>query len=281
MTQKVEMSIRRIDRIKKTIYQTLRYPKGFQKCVMILGCQRSGTTLLSNVFSRIKFCKVYGEFSPISNQASDRIRLNPIDDVLGQFNRSHAPLIVCKPLVESQHANQLLADIPHSSAIWFYRNYKDVGLSDIRKFKTNAGHGNIKAIVNDLPNNWRNEAVSAETRHLINEIYSPELTPLDCACLFWYLRNSLFFEQQLQTLANVRLWRYEDFVENPLAMVNELLTSNDLPVQQRDICAHVFGTSVSAAVDTELEPGIDHLCKELFDKLMNHSNQQMKNRLQQ
>ncbi len=54
-----------------------------------MGCQRSGTTLISNVLDTPKDTRVYGEFSPLSDQDPAKIRLNTTENILCRFNSSY------------------------------------------------------------------------------------------------------------------------------------------------------------------------------------------------
>lgn len=267
MTKKIEMSVTPFEKMKKVVYQKMRYSKGYSKCLLIVGCQRSGTTLISNVFNKIDYCRVFGEFSSLSNQDLERIRLNPFSDILKTFNYTHSPLIVCKPLVESQHTLNLLANIPNSRALWVFRHFKDVALSDVQKFKNNAGRGNLYPIIENKSNNWRNEEVTASTRHLIKELYSDRLSALECACLFWYSRNILYFDQVLQDQKDVYIWEYDDFVTTPLIYLNELLTSMKLPPQSIKTVSNVYRSSMNSARNAKINKDIHNLCEELYLRL--------------
>lgn len=232
-----------------------------------MGCQRSGTTLVSRVLDSFIQCRTFGEFSPLSSDCPHNIRLNEISSVVDYLSNIKAPIIVTKPLVESHRANELLNSLPNSSIIWIYRHYLDVALSDLRQFPNTSGHGNLQPIINGENNNWRSEGLSAETTEQIKRIYSSELSKLDCACLFWFARNSLYFQQKLEKNENVLLWKYENLMENPkehFSVLSSRLNDNftNFPFE------NVFSTnSIKKEVKETLHPEIKALCESLLSKL--------------
>tara|TARA_R110001592_G_scaffold361285_1_gene671604 strand:+ start:2407 stop:3225 length:819 start_codon:yes stop_codon:yes gene_type:complete len=267
MSRKITDTVSPAGRIKKMILQRIRYKKGYDKCIMIMGCQRSGTTLISHLFNQLEYCSVFGEFSILSNKDSSGLRLNDTAEIINIFERSHAPLIVCKPLVESQNANLLLENIPNSKVLWVYRNYRDVVASDIKKFKETAGRGNILPLINNDQSNWRCEHSSDETRHIIKSLYSDKLSSADCAALFWYARNVLFFEQGFDKNSSAYLWNYENFISSPTVIFNDLLDDLQLDKPTKNIHSDVFDDSVNKASNLTLHKDVEALCDALYQKL--------------
>ncbi|WNC68456.1 hypothetical protein RI845_18295 [Thalassotalea nanhaiensis] len=267
--KKTTQSVSNASKLIKPIFQRFFYPKGYEKCLIIMGCQRSGTTIISRVFDRILYAKVFGEFSILSIDDPNRIRLNNINNVIAQVQKSHSPLIVLKPLVESHKANLLLSQIQNACVLWVFRHYLDVGLSDIKKFSKNPGHSNLLPIINKDKNNWRCENISHKTTSIINSLYSKDLSPLDCACLFWYVRNILFFEQSLDTNSKVFLWDYDKFVQDPSQHIKDLLTKMSLPTVPKKITQDVFINTINR--NQKINSNIKELCDDLFDRLSLHT----------
>lgn len=228
----------RIRQLYKPWYQRLRYSQNEKKIIFIFGCMRSGTTLLSHIFDAMPFTDVYGEYSALSAQDPYRLRWTSLDDAQAILSESPAPLIVCKPLVESQHASALLDYFPNSSAIWLYRHYEDVAASNIVKFGEMEGAiNNIRPVVDpDFARNpwtsWLTENVSEESRELLHRYFSLSMKPADAAVLFWYLRNVLFFEQNLTTHDRCEVICYEDFVNAPAQQLTKFfkMAEIDLPL---------------------------------------------------
>src|SRR5688572_7993498 len=113
--------------VSKHVYQSVRWRTlDRPKVLMIVGCQRSGTTLMSRLFDADRDCRVFGEFSVLSAVGKDGIRLNPLPDVAAVISRVPAPLVVMKPLVETQRIRTLLNYFPNAKALFMYRRYTDV-----------------------------------------------------------------------------------------------------------------------------------------------------------
>jgi len=267
-----DIPIKRATPIFKELYKRVnhwfKYKTPYHAVFLIMGCQRSGTSLLAHVFNELDYTRVFGEFSSLSNQDLDnKIRLNPVNIVNKQLSKIKAPLVFIKPLVESQNAITLLSAIPRSKVIWVYRHYKDVVSSDLKKFKNTGGVGNLIPIVNNDQSNWRAQGTSSETREIIKKHFSEDMSPQVAASLFWYVRNVLFFEQDLSNNSNVYLLNYDSFVQDPTNKLNHLLAENNFPLATQDITNKVFTSSVARAKNIEVPQEIDELCTTLYNRL--------------
>lgn len=268
MKNKVTDSTTKISKYIKPLYQQIRYANNTSsKIVAILGCQRSGTTLLSRVLDSFSYTRTFGEFSPLSSSCPNNIRLNSLSDVKETLARVKAPLIVMKPLVESQNANKLLDTLENVTVIWIYRNYIDVALSDLQKFPSTSGRGNLKPILDCDENNWRSQNVPKELVEKVKAIYSEELTELDCACLFWYVRNSLFFYQGLDKHPKVLLWKYEDLVHNPEYHFTNLSSILGFELTQYAFSNAFSSESIRKESPKEVHSTVKALCEDLLVKL--------------
>ncbi len=262
----------------KPIYQKLRYDSNNKKIIFIFGAMRSGTTLLSHVFNLMPYASVYGEYSVLSDKDKYKLRWNPINDIKQEFEKSSAPLIVCKPLVESQNAKKILDAFPNSHAIWLYRHYADSSKSNIVKFgSTRGGINNIKPVVDQLfaDNNdwtsWKTENVSENTRELIKEYYSDSMSPNDAAALFWYARNVIYFEQGLQNTERVHLLSYEDFIRNPKPFIELIFDKLDLNFNLDDkYFKYIHGSSIGKGEDFLLNENLKIVLTALYHRLNTH-----------
>ncbi len=262
----------------KPIYQRLRYDSNNKKIIFIFGAMRSGTTLLSHVFNLMPYASVYGEYSVLSDKDKYKLRWNPINDIKQEFEKSSAPLIVCKPLVESQNAKKILDAFPNSHAIWLYRHYADSSKSNIVKFgSTRGGINNIKPVVDQLfsDNNdwtsWKTENVSESTRELIKQYYSDSMPPNDAAALFWYARNVIYFEQGLQNTERVHLLSYEDFISNPKPFIQLIFDKLDLNFNLDDkYFKYIHGSSIGKGEDFLLSENLKIELTTLYHRLNEH-----------
>ena len=143
-------------------------PRSPKQILFIIGCQRSGTTLMTEILEKDWDVKVYPEHSPLSNQDRlDGLRLNPLPEVKRALDADRYPLVVLKPLVETQNADGLLEFFPRSRAIWMYRHYRDVANSNLKRFGMDNGRKNLSHIARNDITNWRAERLPQEVRDLV------------------------------------------------------------------------------------------------------------------
>ncbi len=253
----------------KKIYNLSRFNRKYKKTTLfIVGCQRSGTTLMYQMFERDLNAKVYGEFSKLSSHdLKNKIRLNSLDLVKNVIDRDRYPLIVLKPLVETQNTLQLLNFFEDSKALWMYRHYKDVVASNLKKFGIRSGINDLQPIVANDRQNWRVENMSDNVRSTILKHFSEDMNPYDAAALFWFVRNSLFFELQLDTNPNVKICRYKDLVTNPTTIMEEIYKFLEQDFPGNKIVKSVHHSSIGKGKNVTLSTEIDHLCQELWNKL--------------
>jgi hypothetical protein len=252
----------------KFLYHRLIPRPDHQRILFIVGCQRSGTSLMNRIFSRDLNVSVYREASKLSsNDQPKRLRLNPLDQVQQEFNRNKAPIIVLKPLVESQNILHLLNYFPASQALWMYRHYRDTAISLVSRFGENTSLRDIKYIVENDRSSWYAEGASVPVRAVVTQHYSEAMNPYDAAALFWFARNQLFYELNLDQNPRVLLIRYEDLATDPgitIERIYQFLGSND---SNNKLVREVKATSVGRGEQIELSPAIEQLCAELLNQL--------------
>ncbi|MDP6637234.1 MAG: sulfotransferase [Phycisphaerae bacterium] len=236
--------------------------------LLILGCQRSGTTLMQGILDRDMRSKIYGEFSKLSsNDREFQIRLNPLDSVRKTIERDRAELIVLKPIVESQNALKLLAAFENARILWMYRDFRDAAMSNINTFGPNAGIYDLQCVLDNCDGDWRAEDLSDDLRAVAAENFSPDMDPHDAAALFWFVRNSWFFELNLHTSARVMLLRYEHLVAEPAAAVKELygFLGRNFPGER--ILPPIHQDSTGQGANLKLSDGIERLCADLLARI--------------
>lgn len=233
----------------------------------VFACQRSGTSLMLRVFFWDKDNVVYREGSSLSAGDPLRLRLDPLNEVAERIRHNRAPLVVLKPLVESQNAATFLEIFPEARAIWLYRNYRDVVASNLRKFGERNGIDDIRPIAKGDPDNWRSEKASDYTRSVIQTHFAEDMPVHDAAALFWFARNQLFFEQGLDNNPRVLLVRYRDFTSKPGETMRRVYAYLQRPYPGDRMLREVHSESVGKGSRVELSPEIERLCKDLWHKL--------------
>lgn len=258
----------------KYFYQNfLLRAKNQHRLLFIIGCQRSGTSLINRIFARDLNVSVYRESSRLSSNdpssiAKNKLRLNSFSDVKAALDKDKAPFIVFKPLVETQNVLDILDYFSESKALWMYRHFKDVVNSLLKKFSINVGIRNLKSIVENNQENWYSEKVPENIRRIVIQHFSEQMSPYDAAALFWFVRNQLFYELQLDHNSRVLMCRYEDLVTQPNQVMQNIY---------QFVGAHygdgnsweVHSNSVQKGYSVQLLPEIEELCNDLLMKLDN------------
>ena len=255
---------------KKMVYQTVRGSRDeTRRILFIVGCQRSGTTMMTELFEQDPDAIVFSEHSRLSSgDARDRLRLNPLSSVKKTLDRSLFPLMVLKPLVETQNVRMLLDYFPNSYALWMYRHYRDVAKSDLNRFGIHNGVRNLRYIAEQNENDWRAERVSNEVQETVMRFYDDRLDPYEAAALFWYARNRLYFELSLGEDHRVKLCQYEALVKHPAhemggiyRFIGRRYPGEDTPT------ATVHTKSVGSGEKVTLRPEIEELCTTMWGQL--------------
>jgi len=245
----VEREAFRLFRLRKRIRQLFKYRSGMDKTVLfIVGCQRSGTSMIHHLFRLDWDTVTYDEISPLSSDDPiEGLRLNPLPEVQARILRDRAPLVVCKPLVESQKLDVLLDLFPATHAIWMYRDFRAVVLSNLKFFGPDTGHRDLAPIVAGDETNWRAEKLAAADRDIILDIYSPELDP------------------------RIRLCRYGDLVARPAVVMARAYDFLGKPYPGDRIVEDVFSGSRGRGRDLDLSPPVRDLCEGMLSRLENHT----------
>ena len=260
-------------KLSKFLHQKFVMPKPKQQVIaLILGCQRSGTTMLLNVFERDLRTKSYSENGWLGEYWP---RMMPYQDIHNMLADDHVPLVIAKPLMESQRTLELLDEFPNAKAIWAHRGYAGVANSRVKKFGEEVQFKLIRLIVEGDESEWSSEQLPAELRETVREVWQDDMTAYDAAALFWYIRNELFFTQRLFENPRVRMCRYEEIATDPIRVIHEIYDFLDLPPPSASVLAKVHGNSVSKGKNLSLAPDIAAMCDEMDYRLMEaHRRQQ-------
>jgi hypothetical protein len=234
----------------------------------IVGCQRSGTSMIHHLFRLDWDSVTYDEVSPLSSgDPVEGLRLNPLPEVKARILADRGPLVVCKPLVESQNLDVLLDLFPAARAIWMYRDYRAVALSSLQYFGRDTGHKDLAPIIAGDASNWRAEKLAPADRDVIRGLYAPDMDPHEAAALFWYARNSLFFSRGLATDPRITTCRYEDLVTRPAEIMAAAYRFLGHRYPGDRIVTDVFAGSGGRGRDLDLSAPVRDLCEGMLARL--------------
>jgi hypothetical protein len=259
-------------RFIKPLAWKLRSAREKSRIGFILGSQRSGTNMLNDAFDRDWNCMAFGEDHGLAlgpaYEHDLRWRWRPLNEIRTVFESLNAPLIVAKPIVESQRAVELLAHFSGSRIIWAYRDYKDVAQSSIKLFGADASLHNLGAVLNPkLRTHWFSENLPDESRSLVARYFDPDRPLPDLKALGWLIRNSLFYQLGLDGEPRVTMSRYESLVGDPVGEMRRLYSFLDAEFPGPRVCSHMHQSSVSKGSHARVSTDINELCQRLLERL--------------
>lgn len=232
-----------------------------------MGCQRSGTSITGEAFGKIKGVASFRETNSAitSHDTSEKdhtIRLNSFESVNETFQGVKDQYIVAKPLVESQRALDLLAAFPTARILWMFRNPADVVASMKKKWGDDIGFLELNAAFRGGMQNWRSQNIPPHERALYRAL-SGVAGENEAAGLFWYIRNSAYFRQQLGEHPRVIPLQYERLMSAP-ATFRTLLNWLDFPNPDVNWAQMFNQSSIGAGRDVTFDEPFDELFTELL-----------------
>lgn len=231
--------------------------------VFVVGKQRSGTTMLMIVLELHPDTEIYDEAH--DSAAFDRYCLRPDARIQKLVERSRAPFVCFKPLMDSHRVPELLTTFPNGRVVWMARDPRDVANSTLRKFA--GSNDRVRAFCEGRePDNGIAREVSAPTLERLRELYRPDLSEFDVACLEWWIRNRIVVDQGLDEDPRVRFVRYERLVESGAAGVHAIFDFLGLR-PNAGATAHVHARSVGRHPAPPIDSAVGEACDELLAHL--------------
>jgi hypothetical protein len=242
---------------------------GQRSPVFVVGSQRSGTTMLLNVLGKSAKCRIYHESN--NSPAYDYCRLRSNETVKSLIQNSYQPIVVFKPVLDSQHTDQLLDLCPNAKAIWMYRDYRDVVNSAVKKWQGDQKdimYGIAAGIQRDPKHHQYaiSDRMSDQTVSFVKKLCHPGMSPEDGAALFWYVRNLIYFDLGLEKDPRVLLVRYEDLVTKPQEYFSRILDFIGCPFDQKYV-GDIRDTSVNKNAAPTINEDVERHCREMAQRL--------------
>jgi len=234
--------------------------------VFVVGVQRSGTNMLTRGLESRPEIEVHNENS---RRAFDGFRLRPehvIREIVVSSGHRH---VVFKPLCDSHRTPDLLDGLGTPSrgrAVWAYRSVDGRVRSAVAKF----GSDNLVALREIAAGRgdgmWQAQGLSAENRELIESFDYENLSPESAAALFWYVRNSLYFELGLDRRDDVMLASYDALVAGPELVIRSLCSFLELRFDE-DMIDHIERRTPPSTRPLVIDDEIRTLCDRLTARL--------------
>lgn len=240
-------------------------PPGAATAVLVVGVQRSGTNMVLRGFEHSGEFEVHNEND---RHMFSRYLLRDDAVVKAAVVRSRQRFVLLKPLCDSHRTPELLdvlTTTQPAKALWAYRSALGRARSAVAKF----GDAN-RQILGEIAagraaNAWQAQRISPENLELIRTFNYETLDSVSAAALFWYVRNSLYFDLGLDRRDDVLLVSYDHFVADPPAAMNRLAAFLDIEPNSA-LVAHVAPRALDGD-HGDLEPRVRDVCNELERRL--------------
>jgi len=267
-----------LKKIKSLVKILLRYAKySINKTpVFIVGFQRSGTTMILNVMGKCPKIRAIHEGDGVIMEAK-YYRLISKNGLRKTILRTPEPIVIFKPLNDSQYIDRLLEVHPASKAIWVYRDFFDSITSAVDLF------GNeYQEIVSEIKKGQFahpgreafGERLSKKSVSTIKSFANDNLSPHDAAALIWYLRNWIYFDLNLKNVKNVIICKYENLVLDPSTYFKRIFDFVGADFSASYI-NEVHSRSVKKNDRIAIQPAIQKLCEEMLDRLNKEYTKQL------
>lgn len=257
---------RKISTIENYAYYLLKSRNNYTLPVFIMGCGRSGTTLMLDIFHSDIRIEALGENNP---KVANKIFKLEYSKIHGTINQSKAQIIALKPILNSFDARKLISEYNGSVIFWLIRDYKDMVSSSLIKFGDKVANYMKELVVNNRGDNWLSQGIPISTVTRIRKLNIQQLKSQDWMALIWWSVNHTILIDDLKSFDRFHLIKYESFVQNHefyLKKMYRIMKMN--PKQLSKFRVH--SGSIGKGVDIRIDKDIEKMCKELMIKLSHY-----------
>lgn len=252
-------------RLQRSIMRRMLHPSGESRPAFIVGCGRSGTSMLIFHLARTWQVEAYNEDNPA---AFHNFRLRDLDTVERLVRDSRAPLTLFKPILSTTLTPSLLQRFPECRVLFVARHYSDVIHSSLRRFGRENRLNHVRAWMAEDFAEFSFAPPPEGTRCAVSDLYRPDLTPEEGAALYWLFYNRLYFDLGLDAEPRVCLVRYESLVEQPehhFRAIAKRLGIAYTPAMAQGVTAAAVGRSAPPTLSPDIQDACDGLWRELCD----------------
>lgn len=232
--------------------------------VFLVGVQRSGTNMLAHGLDEMPQFETYNEGN---TKAFHDYQLHSLATIDALIKRSRAEFVLFKPLCDTHRTPELLDHFgPQARAIWAYREVDGRVRSAIAKFRDS----NLRVLrayaAGEARNAWQVQRLSPENAGFVRGFDFTGLSAESAAALFWYVRNSLYFELALDQRGDVILISYDLLLSEPERVAAALCRFLGLPFR-KEIIAHIDRRRRTPGAPIAIDARIRDRCAKLQEKL--------------
>jgi hypothetical protein len=231
--------------------------------VLVAGLQRSGTTMLMDIFHLHPDTEVFDEARESKTFLDFRIR--NVAAVKRSIQDSHYRFPVFKVIADSHVLPEIMHGLASPTVIWMYREPGPNAASRLKKWSHATAA--IRVVCEGSPGGgWFAEGASAQVRATLQALDRSGFSDFDYACLAWWVRNNLFFELGLDHEPRVRLLRYETLVVEPQPTMRALYEWIGMEWSEPSM-RFVHARSMKKPNLPALDPQVEALCADLLRRL--------------
>jgi len=230
--------------------------------VFVGGVQRSGTNMLMQILDASLETDVFHEND---ERAFDNYMMRERPIIHSLIVGSRASVVVVKALTEAHNFKALLDEFAPAKGLWMIRRFEDAVNSTLKRWP------GIRNMLDELvfdrdAAGWRGRGMTDETHRAVRALYRFKMNDASANALFWYYRNQLFFDQELDRDARVLAVEYERLVQAPRAEVNRIAAFTGIrsTTRMRDV-PHT--ESVGRDAPPTIEAEVRALCEAMQERL--------------
>lgn len=247
------------------LIQFLGNPTRSSRSAFILGCGRSGTTMLARALAQSPSVDFYNEDHPDLFRKYHLLSLTNVDRTV---DASYARLVVIKPILDTHRAVELLNGYPDSLILYAFRHYSDVINSSRAKWDDRWFENVARWVETDFAE--FEVRPPEKTINLIMEVWRQELDVPSGIAVRWLFYNHLYYDLGLDTSERVKLVRYGSLAENPATVLSEVTKFLGIPFNSR-MAKGIHATSIGKEAAPIIDNVIDKHCSQLWHRLVTDS----------
>jgi hypothetical protein len=229
----------------------------------LIGCGRSGTSLIVYQISKSWLTELYNEDNPA---AFLRWRLRDLQVVEHLVARSYARVVLFKPILDTYRIHELLNRFPDAKVVFAYRHFDDVINSSLKRFGTDNRIHHVDSWILEDFKEFAACPPPEETKSFIRSRWRPGLNPQTGAALYWLFQNRLYFDLRLDRDERVKLISYEAVVANPVIEFQSLCSFLGIPYEPL-ISEGVYSSSIKKDAPPEVDELIRKDCETLWQTM--------------
>lgn len=241
-------------------------PPGSATPVYVVGLQRSGTNMVVRGLDRAPEFEVHNEND---RRVFFRYQLRSVERVAEVVAASRQQFVLFKPLCDSDRTVALLDTISSAQparAVWIYRAVDGRVRSAVTKFGEHDRDVLATVAAGGGQSLWQSRGLTPAQRELVASLDPARLSAESGSALFWYLRNSLYFELGLDQRDDVALVSYDAFARDAESAMRRLCDFLGAAYRP-ELVAHVDRRSWRPGRELDIDARVRRLCGGLGERL--------------